>query len=278
VKYVLTLAILLCAIIAGAPLSSAGPATDSFCEIHAEAQAALKAPKDDAEEGGHKETGDAHGALRLYGAFLEKHPDAPEAALVRVLRGFIAWRELDNLDAAAGDFAAAAAASGDSIIFDHASTLGRRWLARLRMERIARACHAYFIEEVEYPAKLDELVEADLLSEEHLTDPWGDAFEYEATEHELLGDIPRQRYELGCKHIEGNVEDLRKLLKQTETFAESVRLQNISAGEQATVMVRFDGKPHVISEGKTKAGLTPLVIQPGRVIISTIDFIAVLSR
>jgi len=217
-------------------------------------------------------------AARAYEAFIKAYPESPEASLARVLRGIVLWRDCKNMAAAEQEFAAAAQAPGEDVVSAHAARLGKRWLARVRMTRIARACHAFYIDEVEYPEKLDELVERKLLDPADMTDPWGARFEYEATEHPLLRDVPRQAYRLRSKHMpgeEGDPEKTAGLLEGEREFVRKVVLKGTTAG---SVMVRLGDESLVIELGRTRDGLAAVLISSGGAVLCSNDYVVVASR
>lgn|GEM_PF-2091722 len=244
---------------ASAMLARAEEADDSAPEAQAQEQGAAK-------------------AARLYEAYIAANPESPEAALARVLRGIILWRDCRSMAGAEQEFAAAAHAPGTDVASVHAARLAKRWLARVRMTRIARACHEFYIEEVEYPESLDQLVERKLLDAADLLDPWQTRFEYEAAEHRLLRDVPRQAYRLRSKHMAGEAGDPERtaaLLAGERELSGKVVLQGVTAD---SVMVRMGEESLIIEKGASKAGLTAVLIAEGGAVFCSEDYVVVGSR
>lgn len=259
--------------LAGAALCSAGEPASDFFQTHRLARQALAdgAGADDDGPAGSKR------AAGLYGRFIAQNPESLEAALCRVLRGIILWREHKDVDSAEKDFRAAAALPGENAPAVVAN-LGRRWLARVQMVRIAKACRAYYLEEVEYPERLDQLTELKLIAPAQLRDPWGDPFIYQPMQHRLLRGIPRQKYELRSKNMPGGPEKTQEILDNEKDFGESLSLKGTNSEEPRSVMVTVKNKTHIIEQGKAKAGLTPVLIESGRAVLCSDDYMVVLSR
>lgn len=217
-------------------------------------------------------------AAKVYDAFAQAHQESPEAAHARVLRGIICWRDLKDMKAAEKDFAQAAAAAGDGLAAQHAVRLGRRWLARVRMTRLARACHSFYIDHVEYPGKLAQLVDAKLANAADLADPWGDAFVYEAKEAALFLGIARQAYTLRSKNMDQDASMTAAMLAETKTAGKDVTLKATTPDEPRKVMVSVKGETLMIELGKTQSGLTAVAIEDGRVLLCGADYAVVLTR
>ena len=216
-------------------------------------------------------------AAKPYEKFISSHPDAPMAALARVLRGAILWRDGADMPGAEKEFTLAAAAAGQDAVSAAAATLGKKWLARVRMTRIARACHTYYLDEVFYPENLAQLVEKKLLDTADLRDPWGEPFTYAAAEAKYTK-TPRQLYTLTAKNVDGDSSKIADILDREKTYARGLSLKGISTDPPRKVMVAIQTQTHTIEEGQTKAGLQAVLIEAGRAIICTPDYIVALSR
>ena len=259
--------------LAGAAFCSAGEPADDFFQTHRLARPALADAAVAADDG----PAGAKMAEGLYGRFITQNPESLEAALCRVLRGIILWREHKDIDSAEKEFRAAAALPGENAAGLVAS-LGRRWLARVQMARIAKACRAYYLEEVEYPESLDQLAELKFIAPAYLRDPWGDSFTYEPMQHRLLKGIPRQKYGLRCKSVPGGPEKTQEILDNEKDFGESLALKGTNSEEPRSVMVAVKNETHIIKQSEAKAGLTPVLIESGRAALCSDDYIVVLSR
>lgn len=279
-KTVLHATLTLYAVLIGFTQAHAGEVGSDFFRVHRLALRALEAEDATGEDPGVNNTASAK-AAELYGRFASENPESPEAGLCRVLRGIISWRDLKDMASAEKDFAAAGDARGDDAVSARAARMGKRWLARIRMIRIARACHAYYLEEVQYPESLNDLVEANLLDKARLDDPQGGEFAYRAMNRSLLGDIPRQKYELRSSHMKEKPGRAQEMLDKEKDFAAGLVLKGISSEEPRTVMVAVKdkgNKVHIIEQGKTKAGLTAVLIESRRAILCSNDYVVVLSR
>jgi len=259
--------------LAGTALSGAEQPADDFFQTHRLARQALASGADPAAG----EPAGSRKAAELYGRFITQNPDSLEAALCRVLRGIILWRDEQQIGPAEKDFRAAAALPGKDAAAVVAN-LGKRWLARVRMARIVKACRDYYIEEVEYPGRLRQLVESKLIPEAYLRDPWNDPFVYEATQHRLLRGIPRQKYELLCKSMLDGPGKAQETLENEKAFCETLSLKGTNSEEPRSVMVAVDNKTHIIKQGETQAGLAPVLIESGRAVLCSDDYLVVLSR
>jgi len=264
---------MLCAVLTGPALCYGEDAGKGFFETHRLAREALEAQSAGENAGSAK-------AAELYGQFAHDNPESPEAALARVLRGIVLWRDLNDMAAAEKEFELVAG-TGEDTVPAHPARMARRWLARVRMIRIARACHAYYVEEVEYPKSLDDLAKAGLIAEAQLNDPQGGRFIYKAMERPLLDGIPRQKYELRSKHIGEDFGKAQAALDKERDFAKRVLLKGISSEEPRTVMVSLKDEPkklHIIAHGQTEAGLTALLVENRRAILCSPDYVVVLNR
>jgi hypothetical protein len=272
VRKVLPVPLVLWVALAGAAFCSAGEPADDFFQTHRLARQAL------ADGAGAPNDGPSGGKMAegLYGRFITRNPESLEAALCRVLRGIILWREHKDIDSAEKEFRAAAALPGENAAV--VANLGRRWLARVQMARIAKACRAYYLEEVEYPESLDQLAELKFIAPEYLRDPWGDPFIYEPMQHRLLKGVPRQKYELRCKSVPGGPEKTQETLDNEKDFGESLSLKGTNSEEPRSVMVAVKNETHIIKESEAKAGLTPVLIESGRAVLCSDDYMVVLSR
>jgi len=258
------------AVIAAACVAAAAPlraqdsaASGDFCEIHRQARKVVDEAPDQ--------------AAKLYEEFVKAKADAPEASLARVLRGIILWRDLASMADAEKGFSLAANAAGQDAISTAGARLGKVWQARVRMTRIARACHAYYLDEVAYPEKLDELVARKLIEPADARDPWGQPFVYKATEAKHTK-APRQVYSLASANVEGDANAIGHLLDRDKTYPRSLSLKGIMPGEPPKVMVGVQNQTHTLELGQNKGGLTAVLIQEGRAIICTQDYVVVLAR
>jgi len=216
----------------------------------------------------------AEKAAKLYEDLISANPESPEAAISRVLRGIVLWRDLDNLSEAEKDLAAAAGNTGTDTLSTAAAELGKRWLSRARMTRIRKACHAYYLDEVEYPDSLDKLVEKGLLAKADLLDAWGQPFVYEALES-TVPQVPRQKYALKSKNINGESKEIPEVLALEKDYGKQITLKTPNP---KIVMVSVNNETLSIEEGQTKGGLKAVRLEANRAILCSPDYVVVLSR
>lgn len=216
-------------------------------------------------------------AAKPYEAFIAANPDSPYAVLCRVLRGITLWRDAANMADAEKEFTIAAAAAGQDSVSVAGATLGKKWVARVRMTRIARACHTYYLDEVFYPETLMQLVDRKLVEPADLRDPWGDFFAYVVSAAKYTK-TPRQFYSLTSKSVDGDSSKIDEILAREKTYARGLSLKNVTVDPRKVVMVGLLNQTHTIEEGQTKAGLQAVLIETGRAIICSPDYIVALSR
>jgi len=264
------------AVIGAACVGAAGPlraqdgaAPGDFCEVIRQARRLVDEAPDQ--------------SAKLYEDFIKTKADAPEATIARVLRGIILWRDLANMADAEKEFSLAAnatadgRAAGQDLISTAGATLGKRWQARLRMTRIARACHAYYLDEVAYPENLGELVARKLVEPADVRDPWGQPFAYAATEAKHTK-AARQAYSLTSANVEGDAAKVGELLDRDKTYPRSLSLKGIMIDQPPKVMVGVQNQTHTIELGQSKGGLQAILIQEGRAIICSHDYVVLLAR
>ncbi|HUW31594.1 MAG TPA: hypothetical protein VM223_08265 [Planctomycetota bacterium] len=252
-----------CVLAAGPVRAQDSAAAGDFCEIHRQARKLLdEAPEQSA---------------KLYENFIKTKADAPEAALARVLRGIILWRDLAGMADAEKEFSLAANSPGQDLISAAGARLGKCWQARVRMTRIARACHTYYLDEVAYPENLGELVAPKLIESTDVRDPWGQPFAYMATEAKHTK-AARQAYTLTSANVDGDSDTIADALAREKTYARSLALKGIMIDQPAKVMVGAQNQTYTIEIGQTKAGLQPILIQEGRAIICSRDYVVLLAR
>ena len=216
-------------------------------------------------------------AAKLYEQFASKNPDAPEAVISHVLRGIVLWRDLADMNKAEEAFTFAAAAAGQDKLSTAASTLGKKWRARIQMTRIARACHSYYLDEVAYPDNLAQLVEKNLLEATDLRDPWNEPFVYAPVDAKFVKSA-KQGYRLSSKNADGDASKIGELLSREKGFVKAIALKGITMEQPRTVMVTLKNESLIIEEGKTKGGLTVALIDTGRAILFSPDYVVVLAR
>lgn len=242
--------------------------------VLAEEAATAEVPDFYATAGLARESKNAADAAKLYEDFISANPESPEAAISRVLRGIILWRDVDDIAAAEKGFTAAAGAKGADSLSIAAAELGKRWLSRVRMSRIKKACRAYYLDEVEYPDKLSKLVERKLLDKADLVDAWGDQFVYEPKESKYPR-APLQKFLLKSKNVNGDAAGIPDVLAREKDFYKPFTLKAI---QPKLVMVGLKTETLTIEDGQTKGGLTAVRIEESRVILCSHDFVVVLTR
>ncbi|MBM4038994.1 MAG: hypothetical protein FJ290_10830 [Planctomycetes bacterium] len=249
--------------------SAAGEDLAPFLAVHQKASA-LGAEKKWAE------------AAKAYAAFAAASESDACAPLAAALQGIILLRQLNQAAPAREAFLRAAkAAAGDK--FGLATRdLARGWLARLQMVQLDAALRRYWTDKIEYPEKLDALVERKLVPPELLVDPWGKPFAYAARPLKARPDLPRQAYTLSCSAIEGDSRSLKAALATTEALPKKFLLRGIPAGPQLTATIAFaeDKTRTAVNrvEGEKVNGATLVKLTPQGAIIIEGGAVAALAR
>lgn len=218
---------------------------------------------------------------KVYETLATSQSQDPCAPLASVLQGIILRRELKQADPARAAFERAAKAP-QTPFGNELRQLARTWLARLQMEQIGPALERYWKKKVEYPEKLEALVELRLAPAELLVDPWGKPFSYAARALKARPDLPRQYYTLACTAIEGDSRQLPNVLKQTTTFPKKFQLKGIGAVKPLTALIQLDEpgkKPAHVAEGE-KIGPAKLIkLTPqGAILADGLGCVAVLPK
>jgi len=259
-----------CAWLAVALLASAAPADDltPFLAVHQKANA-LAAEKKWPE------------AAKAYAAFAAAAQDDPCAPLAAALQGILLLRELNQAAPAREAFLRATKAPNSP--FGQATReLARGWLARLQMVELAAALRRYWTDKVEYPEKLEALVERKLAPPELLVDPWGKPFAYAAGALRAVPDLPRQTYSLRCTAIEGDSRSLKAALAQTAAVPGKFHLRAIGGVKPLAALIAFaedkTRKPVNLAEGEKIDGATLVKLTPQGAILVEGGAVAVLAR
>jgi len=228
-------------------------------------------------------------AAKLYGDFAEKHPSDSLAPVAAILQGILILGSENAPDDQKGTFQQAdgaraafrrAAQAPDTKLGQELRKIAHAWLARLQMEDLAVTLRGYYVEQVEYPEKLDTLVEAKLLSAEQLRDPWGKLFEYQATALRIDPKIVRQRYTLACSALSGGRRATKGIVKEALKFLTRYRLQLITPRPPFKAgIVRTDRrKEHLaVTEGMNVRGLVVLKVDSTMVILAEGEKLGVLT-
>ncbi len=238
-------ALVLCSL-AGALAQAADDGLASLIPVH-EAAVALT------------EKGQWAEAAARYRQFAAARPGSAEGGLAAVLGGLILLRELGKPDEALGAFAQAVKLDGG--FAGRVAWIAKSWIARLRMQQLRSALHAYWVRHVEYPERLEALAEKKLVPAETLTDPWGRPFEYRTAALSIAPDLPRQRYTLRCATTGADSGDLEAALKRTAELPRMFELKAIGASRPPSALMKLKGDnspPRHVAEGE-KIGPATLI-------------------
>jgi len=218
-------------------------------------------------------------AAKAYEAFASAHPRDAGATLASFLQGIILLRELDQAEAARQAFARAADGAPTTTLGRAVAQAGNAWTARLQMVKLDAALRAYWVDKVEYPTALDDLVKRKLVAPKAIVDPWGKPFVYETGSLKLAPDIPRQTYTLRCKAIEGTSRDLKKILETTRGLAQGYTVRDMMQGPPPGAhVVAPDGRATVVTEGSTLGAATVVAITRQAVVLADPNNLTVLTR
>jgi len=220
-------------------------------------------------------------AAKAYADFAAARPDDPCAPLALALQGIILRRELKAPDKARQAFARAAKAAPDTPFGRATAELARGWLARLQMERLDHALHRYWVDNVEYPKTLQDLVGAKLATPDMLADPWGKPFSYTTRALKAVPDLPRQAYTLRCTGIPGDSRSIRAYLNDTVKLPGKFRLKAVGGVKPPVALIGFEDKtrkPANVAEGERVDGATLVKLTPKGAILFQGGAIAILAR
>jgi len=264
---------LLCAalltIAAGRGTAVAGEDLAPFLAAHRKAEA-LAAEKKWAE------------AAKAYGAFGAANEEDACAPLASALQGIILLREMNQAAPAREAFLRAAKAPASDRLGLATRELARGWLARLQMVQLDAALRLYWKDRIEYPAKLEALVERKLIPPELLVDPWGKPFAYTTGALKAVPDLPRQTYSLRCTAIEGDSRSLKAALAQTAVLPGKFQLKAIGGVKPLAALIAFADdktkKPVNLAEGEKLDGATLVKLTPQGAILMEGGAVAVLAR
>lgn len=227
-------------------------------------------------------------AANAYGAFAAGQPQDACAPLVWALQGILLRRELNQPAQAREAFLRAAKAPATPF-GQEIRALALGWAARLQMEQIDAALRRYWVDNVEYPEKLEALAGSKLLPPEALADPWGKPFVYSTGSlSDLAGkkpkkaaDPPRQAYSLQCALIPGSSRQIGQFLKETIEFPKRFELKGIGGVKPLAALITFEDKVKKtanVAEGE-KAGTAKLVkLTPQGAILIEGGAVAVLAK
>lgn len=247
--------------------SNAGEDLAPFLAVHQKAEA-LGAEKKWAE------------AAKTYGAFAAASEGDVCAPLAWALQGIILLRELKEPEKAREAFLRAAKAPATP--FGQAvAELARGWLARIQMEKLDAALRRYWIEKIEYPEKLEALVERKLVPPELIVDPWGKPFVYTTRPLKARPDLPRQLYTLSCSAIEGDSRSLKAALARTLEVPKKFQLKAIGGVKPLAALIAFQDKAKKalnVAEGERVDGATLVKLTPQGAILIEGGAVAVLAR
>ncbi len=221
-------------------------------------------------------------AAKGYAAFATANEGDACAPLAAALQGIILLREVDQAAPAREAFLRAAKASANDSLGLATRDLARGWLARLQMVALDAALRRYWTDRVEYPEKLEALVERKLAPPEAIVDPWGKAFAYAARPLRARPDLPRQAYTLACSAIEGDSRSLKAALAKTAALPAKFQLKAIGGVKPLAALIAFADdkarKPVNLAEGEKLDGATLVKLTPQGAILFEGGAVAVLAR
>lgn len=220
-------------------------------------------------------------AAAAYAAFASGQPQDPCAPLASLLQGIIVRRDLGQANKAREAFARAAKAP-DTPFGRAIGGAARGWLARLQMADLAVALRRYWVDQVEYPEKLEALAARKLVPPEALLDPWGKPFTYATRALKARPDLPRQAYTLACGAIEGDSRALQQALDATRALPTKFQLRAIGGVKPLAALIAFaedkTKKPVNLAEGEKIDGATLVKLTPQGAILIEGGAVAVLAR
>ena len=162
--------------------------------------------------------------------------------------------------------------------------VARRWLARLQMEHIDAALRQYWVDKVEYPARLEALVQRKLVEPGLLIDPWGKPFQYTTGRLRIAPEIPRQKYTLSCAASGATNRGLQKLLAESATFGRRYVLTGVSSGRPKRALLALAAgskegrKSFGVAEGEGIGTARVVQITPQAVVLVDGEKVAIVGK
>lgn len=101
-------------------------------------------------------------------------------------------------------------------------------LAQLMMQKLRTPLRQYYRKQVQYPASLDQLIEAKLIEPPDLLDPYGERFEYRAMARPTMPKVDRQIYTLRCRRLGADLDQLDQTLKRIRQPVQGVVIESTS--------------------------------------------------
>ena len=221
-------------------------------------------------------------AAKGYAAFVAGNEGDVCAPLAAALQGIILLRELNQAAPAREAFLRAAKAPANDGLGLATRDLARGWLARLQMVQLDAALRLYWKDRIEYPEKLEALVERKLVPAELIVDPWGKPFAYTTGTLKAVPDLPRQTYSLRCTAIEGDSRSLKAAIVATAALPNKFQLKAIGGVKPLAALIAFaedkTKKPVNLAEGEKLDGATLVKLTPQGAILMEGGAVAVLAR
>jgi len=219
-------------------------------------------------------------AAKAYGAFAAQQPNDSCAPLASILQGIILRRELGRPADALAALARAAKAP-DTPFGRELKRVALGWLARFQMAQIDAVLRKYYIQKVEYPEKLEALVERKLITAQRLLDPWGKPLSYRVGRLRIAPDVPRQSYTLRSTSIQGDSRQLEHVLKESAAFPGKFRLRAIGGIRLLTALIaptQKGKKPAHVAQGETIGSAKVIKLTRKAVVLVDGELVAILTR
>lgn len=112
----------------------------------------------------------------------------------------------------------------------HAAALGLR--THIELAELAEHLQDHYRRHIEYPQSLEVLVEAELIAESRLIDPFGEPYHYAARPRSFIPDIPRQSYTLRSESMEAEPGQLRELIDWLDKPIENLEISTLAPDER----------------------------------------------
>jgi hypothetical protein len=157
--------------------------------------------------------------------FVKQHPDK---ALAPLARYYAAAASAESSSEAAIELLRIKPAKTDTPLAKVVDDARNGLLAQLMMQKLRAPLRQYYRKQVQYPATLDELVEAKLITAADLLDPYGERFEYQAMPRPTMPKVARQTYTLRCRRVGADLDQLSDTLKKIRQPVAGVVIESTS--------------------------------------------------
>lgn len=226
-------------------------------------------------------------AIAAYEKYLKAWPASRFCAPAQVDIASLFLVNLKDADSARAMYEKAAVARHEAKLTQAASEIAKRWVARMTLPEIRKALHQSYLDNIEYPAKLDQLAKAGLIPAAKLISPWGEQYVYQAGKSPVVGDIEKQAYVLHPRQMKPKVESVADVLRQWRRANKKFVLWGAGTDKDGTptALIEYAGltpKParekRTVRQGESIGGAALVEATRAGAALATPDFLILVSQ